>query len=253
MATRLRSLAGRADRAVIASRDRVGIADDGRREQPGAPRPSPQGHDPRRPADRTLCVSELVVGGLILLVAEVAWVSLALAHLGLHRLWLVLVGSTVLAAFTGAAGVLSGSSRPRVRVDPWGTGNDRIAGLRVPVAVRSGIPLRIGRQGSGRLRRACDGDLPHRQLRTARPHRGAGRVRHASHARRPLSRDLAERQRCERRGSPVLPPLAGPAGLRVRRRRRGGARGGRAAVRDARGDGGGAGPASRRPLRAVGQ
>ncbi len=96
------------------------IADDVSLEQAGAPRPSPpRRHAPSGREGPAVCLSELVVGALVLLVAEVAWVSLALAHLGAHTLWLVLLVSTLLAAVTAAA-VRRGSSRPHVRFDLGG-------------------------------------------------------------------------------------------------------------------------------------
>ena len=155
------------NRTVTGSQLSAGIADDVSLEQAGAPRPSPpRRHAPSGREGPAVCLSELVVGALVLLVAEVAWVSLALAHLGAHTLWLVLLVSTLLAAVTAAA-VLRRSSRPDVRVDVGGLVMIVALGCLSLVAVRPRFPLRRRGQGSGCLRRARDGHCARRQLLTA--------------------------------------------------------------------------------------
>ena len=161
---------------------------------------------------------DLLAAGAVLLVALVAWASLALATLGVH---------------SGAASVLRRCPGHRsgrlARARASGGGPQRRArrarrrrGRRC--ARLPGLLVRRRRQGPRRVRQPRDRHQPHRRRRLHRPGPRDGRagpdVPGAAHlARCALPGGVGLRRALRADRAAVLPPVAGPPGDRARPRR----------------------------------
>jgi hypothetical protein len=115
---------------------RVSTAVSDRRDEDVADAPEPTGQNrPRRPV---LYLSEVLVGGAVLVVAVLAWASLILADLSAHALaWVLLLTAGGLAVIVGA--FLRFGGRPRVAVDRGGLAVAGVVGILAAVMFLPGF------------------------------------------------------------------------------------------------------------------